>query len=290
MSNFQHKVDLNHAYLSGLLEQYGLNLKDFSAMVERLEKTFKFSFEPSLFTSKNPPGKINMLHQYVSFIYYCNALDVVGIDVDNLVRQFKNAQNTAKGDFREIRHAASLARLGFILHAKDHTVIFPSRINGSKNPDLKVDNLDAELKVYLDDFLHEADGYKRRNLIIKDQAVSIDETIKERIRYFLHTRENEAFQQGQLLFADCTDVPLFGILQLNFNSVENIPKPAIGKVIVYKTTHYMPGITVCFKNTKCKESSFTPEAPYLDYFWGVYKEEVLGSEGVSRGTPQEDGK
>jgi len=127
--------------------------------------------------------------------------------------------------------------------------------------------------VVLSDLLKESDGRSSKGLIVEKGAVAINETIQERLKIFLRNRENEAAQQGQLIFADCTDIPLFGTLQLNSDSVENLPKLIAGRVIVYETRHYMPGM----KYSISKKVSFTPKAPHLDYFWGVYKEGVLGN-------------
>jgi len=115
-----NQIDLSDQDFN-VVEQYGLTLTDFSRIAKRLEVKFNFSFKPSLFDSINPPGKIHMPHSYVSFVYYCNALDEEGVETSNLIKEFIDAQ---RGGFTEIRHASSLARLGFILRSKGYRVAF----------------------------------------------------------------------------------------------------------------------------------------------------------------------
>lgn len=274
MSN---EIDLSHSDF-GVVSQYGLTLEEFSKIVADLNKksAFKFELKPSLFDSVDPPGKVHMPHCYVSFIYYCNALDKVGVDIANLLKEFIDAQSDKK--VGGVRHTSSLARLGFILHSNEYNVIFPNKNTkqGEKNPDLIVDDITAELKVPLSDFLKQTEGgHSPKIPNIKEGAVSITETVKETVSNWIRNNEGKALKQAEMIFVDFTDHSYFGALQLSSDYVESIPEPVKGKVIVYQTTHYMPDVQITFKGVKGKEVLFTPKAPHLDYFWGVYKEDII---------------
>ncbi|MBI2578026.1 MAG: hypothetical protein HYV77_04320, partial [Candidatus Wildermuthbacteria bacterium] len=94
-------------------QQYGISSSEFVSRYDALKRKFNFSVEHFSFDSENPPGKIHIPHSYISFIYYCSALDKAGIDIANLVKQFTQAKKNSN-NFTEIKHVASLAILAFI--------------------------------------------------------------------------------------------------------------------------------------------------------------------------------
>ena len=272
--NNQNKIDFNHPDFSGIVSQYGITTNEFISFVSNLEEKIDFKINPSLFDSENPPGKIHIPNSYVSFAYYCKALDKEGVDVTNLLREFKAAQKTT--NFTDILHAASLARLGFNLHIKGLKVLFTSlsKIEGDKNPDFHVNGIKAELKAPISNLLKETGGGKTESFIIEEGRVNIDKTLDEAIKKLLHNKLSEAVKQGDIIFFDCGEaIPPFEGLALNSGLNEVIPEIVKNRVILYKTKHFTPNINTknTYHNGKNGETSFTAIPPDLDYFFGISK-------------------
>lgn len=264
--SFQIK-DQNTIFFDGtsfpIQQQYGIDSREFISRYDTLKRKFSFSVDRFSFDSENPRGKIHIPHSYISFIYYCSALDEAGIDVANLVKQFTQAKKAC--DFMNIKHASSLAILAFIYHRNGKKIDFPS----IKNGDLQIDGIISELKGV------KSDMFRGPKAIVSNvdpkKKVKISNQILLDLLRSLKSRLQKAIKQGDMVLFDCSEMNFFGLTFFPLKTLSRIVEPAKNRIIFYETRHYLPGAKVAWGDSSGYRKPLGKiVAPDLDYFSGTF--------------------
>jgi hypothetical protein len=161
----------------------------------------------------------------VNFVIYCNILEEMGDDIDNLVGQIKNCC-----DLLEIFHADALATLGFIYRTAGHNIDF-----SEKGTDVIINSIRADLKTRLPAVL----TMPRKPKITRSGSVDIRNEILLSISKRISGRFLEGSKQAELLFFDMSNdmgygpIDLFGFVQDEMP--DKIPEPSPYRLIFYRT-------------------------------------------------------
>ena len=253
---------------SSTLSQYGITPQEFLSKCKALEKKFKFKVNYKIFDVKikSRVAKLYIPHCYISFLYYCLALDKDGVDIKHLIKQFRKSQKAKQAE--EIIHDASVAMLAYIYHKNNKKVEFFPIAKTGYCGDFKIDKMTAELKTLQSNIVKDKNPNTTK---VKGNKVDIINTIISEITNVLRNKLVEATRQGDMVFINCENLTFFGIMRISMKEIERIVEPRKHRVVFYITDHYLPGSEPFLSNSEGYRKSFGKVmAPDLDKFFGVY--------------------
>jgi len=245
--------------------QYGIKPTEFLSACRKLENKFKikFDYEPFKIELKSGSAKYHIPSHYISFLYYCQALDRDNVDITYLIKQFRESQRTNQAE--AIIHATSIAVISYIYHRNKYSIEFLPVANGG---DFKINGLTAELKTLQSVIIK--DSYSN-TVKVKDDKVDVKNTIIFGITQILRDKLKNAIKQGEVIYFNCEQLPFFSSIEFSMKEMERIVEPKKCRVVFFTTRHYFPGEEPYWLNSEGYSKSLgVITAPDLDKFFGIF--------------------
>ena len=162
---------------------------------------------------------------FIDFVLDMHYLVERGIHIEPLIQEFKES-----GDVSDLRHACSLAFLSSIYTCTGHGIELRGRSRDSKNADLCIDGIFADIKVIQQsdlEQLHREKGRVFQTKLSEDLCYDLGKAIQNRL--------HDGIKQAELVFIDLSQKSLSSIwLSEEFDTTSNIvPDPRRSRVVYY---------------------------------------------------------
>ena len=183
-------------------------------------------YETSTFFGKKRKTQPVYIYKYlIDFILDTHFLMERGIEVKPLVQEFKESS-----DMDQLRHACSLAFLSSIYAYNGYDIEYRSRSKYSKNADVCINGIFADIKVIQQsDFeqMHREKGRVFKTKLSEDLCYDIGKAIMNRL--------HDGIKQAELVFIDLSQKSLSSMwLGEEFDATSNIvPEPTPFRVVYF---------------------------------------------------------
>jgi hypothetical protein len=209
--------------------------QEFIKIYETVSGTYKLEisqgfirkfYETITFRGKKREAKPSMIIKYlIDFILDTHSLMERGIEVKPLVQEFKKSS-----DMAALRHACSLAFLSSIYAYNEYDIEYRSRSKDSRNADVCINGIFADIKVIQRSDLeqiHREKGREFKTKLSDDLCYDIGKAIQNRL--------HDGIKQAELVFIDLSQKSLPSMWRgEEFDATSNIvPEPTPFRVVYF---------------------------------------------------------
>lgn len=222
LADFSYNVRFVHGVKPDcLIEIYEkISEKYHFSLTQEFLKTI--SVQEAEFNGKKVKATTFIISDIADFFLNCGTLLDNGIDVKNLLKEFR-----ASGNYRGFEHSVSLSRLAMLFTLEGHKSI---RFGGKT--DFELDGLSAELKVVHlldpDKRFDEAGGTNEFSSIVgKDVCYDVGQAIQNRLH-------EAVMESAEIVFMDLSRKSLARAFSDKISTIESIvPEPKRNRVVLF---------------------------------------------------------